>query len=162
MGIDNCGMNIIYSVVFFYGVVDFGVISGVEFGNYIVVYIGIDECGNVSICSVQFMVVDDVVLVVVCDDSVIVFIFLIGYGMLMSIIFDEGSFDNCSIVFIKVKRNIEVVCDLVNGDDSSQVGYQEWFDDEVVFCCEDIFVSFIMVIFCVYEVDLGDGFVNFV
>ena len=159
-GTDNCGTNITYSVASSYGAVDFGAISGVEPGNHTVVYTGTDECGNVSTCSVQLTVVDDVAPVAVCDDSVIASISSTGYGMLMSTTFDEGSSDNCSAVFIKVKRNIEAACDLANGDDSSQAGYQEWFDDEVVFCCEDIPASPITVTLRVYEVDPGDGPVN--
>lgn len=156
-GTDNCGTNITYSVSSTYGATDYSAISGVEPGTHTVTYTGMDECGNVSTCSVQLTVVDDVAPVAACDDQVIASISSSGYAILLTPTFDEGSSDNCSAVFLKAKRNIAAACDLANGDDSSQTGYQEWFDDEVIFCCEDIPASPITVTLRVYEVDPGDG-----
>lgn len=156
-GTDNCGATITYSVSSTYGATDFSAISGVEPGTHTVTYTGMDECGNVSTCSVQLTVTDDVAPIAACDDQVIASISSSGYGILLTPTFDEGSSDNCSAVFLKAKRNIAAACDLANGDDSNQGGYQEWFDDEVIFCCEDIPNSPITVTLRVYEVDPGDG-----
>ncbi len=156
-GTDNCGANITFSVSSTYGATDFSAISGVEPGTHTVTYTGTDECGNVSTCSVELTVVDDVAPVAACDDQIIASISSSGYAILLTPTFDEGSSDNCSTVFFKAKRNAAAACDLANGDDSSQPGYQEWFDDEVIFCCEDIPASPIAVTLRVYEVDPGDG-----
>ena len=49
-------------------------------------------------------------------------------------------------------------CDGINGDDDDDiVGYQEWFDDHVIFCCDEAGTDSILVLFRVYEIDPGDG-----
>ena len=159
-GTDNCGTDITFTVSSSYGAEDFSSISGVAPGSYSVTYTGTDECGNVSSCSVQLTVTDDVAPVAACDDQVLASISSSGYGIIATETFDEGSSDNCNAVFLKAKRNIPAACDLANGDDSTQPGYQEWFDDTVIFCCEDIPASPITVTLRVYEVDPGDGPVN--
>lgn len=156
-GTDNCGTNITFSVSSSYGATDFSPISGVEPGVHTVLYQGADECGNMSSCTVQLTVTDDVAPVAACDDQILASISSSGYGILLANVFDEGSSDNCGPVFVKAKRNITAECNLANGDDSSAPGYQEWFDDRVIFCCEDIPNNPISVTLRVYEVDPGDG-----
>ncbi|MEL6833965.1 MAG: HYR domain-containing protein [Bacteroidota bacterium] len=156
-GTDNCGSNITFTVSSSYGADNFSPVSGVAPGTYSVTYTGTDGCGNVSSCSVQLTVVDDVTPVAACDDQTLVSISSSGYGIVLSQTFDEGSSDNCNAVFVKAKRNIAASCDLANGDDSPQTGFQEWFDDQVVFCCEDIAASPVTVTLRVYEVNPGDG-----
>jgi hypothetical protein len=156
-GTDNCGSNITYTVNSSYGAQDYSAVSGVEPGTHTVIYTGTDECGNVSTCQVQLSVVDDVAPVAVCDDQVIASIASSGYSILQATIFDEGSTDNCNAVFVRAKRNDVGSCNLANGDDSPQAGYQEWFDDRVIFCCEDIAANPVAVTLRVYEVNPGNG-----
>jgi hypothetical protein len=156
-GTDNCGANITFSVTSSYGATDFSPVSGVAPGEHIVVYQGLDECGNTSTCTVQLTVTDDVAPVAACDDQIVASIASSGYGIILSSTFNEGSSDNCGPVFLKAKRNIGAGCNLANGDDSSLPGYQEWFDDRVIFCCEDIPNSPISVTLRVYETDPGTG-----
>ncbi|MEZ4984111.1 MAG: cohesin domain-containing protein [Saprospiraceae bacterium] len=120
-----------------------------------------DECGNISTCATTVTVVDDLRPIAACDDLVLVSIPTSGYALVPASTFNEGSSDNCGPVFIKAKRNIGNACDGANGDDSSQQpGYQEWFDDRVIFCCSDIPQNPISVTLRVYEVNPGTGPVN--
>ena len=157
---DNCSSIINYSVSSSYGATDFSAVSGVIPGVYTVQYQAVDECGNSSMCMTQVKVTDDVAPAAACDDHMIVSVSSSGYALLAANAFDEGSTDNCaSPVFFKAKRNDAAACDLANGDDSSLPGFQEWFDDRVVFCCTDIADS-VIVTLRVYEVDPGNGAIN--
>ena len=156
-GTDNCSTNITFSVSSSYGATNFSPVSGVTPGVHTVVYQGLDECGNSSTCTVQLTVTDDVSPVAACDDQILASIASSGYGIINTSTFNEGSSDNCGPVFLKAKRNIGASCDLANGDDSSAPGYQEWFDDRVIFCCEDIANSPVSVTLRVYELNPGTG-----
>lgn len=160
-GTDNCSADITYSVSSSYGATDFSPVSNVAPGLHTVTYQGMDECGNISTCTVGLRVIDDVAPIAACDDQVVISIPSGGYGIILANTFDEGSSDNCaSPVFFKVKRNQAAACDGANGDDSDATGYQEWFDDRVIFCCEDIENTPIQVTLRVYELDPGQGAVD--
>ncbi|MEL7146818.1 MAG: hypothetical protein AAFO69_10650, partial [Bacteroidota bacterium] len=154
---DNCGTEITFSVSSSYGAVDFSAISGVAPGAHTVQYQATDECGNTSNCSTSLTVVDDLAPIAACDDQLLVSIPSGGYALLNANTFDEGSSDNCNNVYFRVRRNEIASCDLANGDDSNQSGYQEWFDERVVFCCSDISDGPVDVTLRVYEIDPGDG-----
>ena len=75
--------------------------------------------------------------------------------------FDDGSHDNCGPVWFKAVRMNIGECNELNGDDAPTIqGYQEWPDDDVKFCCDDISNSPIMVRFLVFDIDPGPGPVN--
>lgn len=154
---DNCGTDITFAVSSSYGAVDFSAISGVLPGTHTVQYQATDECGNTSNCNTTLTVVDDLAPIAACDDQMLVSIPSGGYALLNAITFDEGSSDNCNNVYFRVRRNDTAACDLANGDDSNQSGYQEWFDERVVFCCSDISDGPVSVTLRVYEADPGDG-----
>ena len=155
---DNCSSIISYSLTSSYGATDFSAVSGVLPGMYTVQYQAVDECGNMSTCMADITVVDDVAPVAVCDDQMIISIPSGGYALLAAISIDEGSSDNCaSPVFFKTKREDAASCDLANGDDSTQEGYQEWYDDRAIFCCEDVENGSVTVTLRVYETDPGVG-----
>jgi len=116
-----------------------------------------DDCGNISTCNVEVTVEDLSPPVPVCESHTVVALTTDGVGKIFAPTFDDGSFDNCGDVYFKVRRMTIRECDNINGDDSAAGGYQEWFDDYVKFCCEDVGDSPIMVILRVYDVDPGDG-----
>jgi hypothetical protein len=156
---DNCDADPDIFVLTSYGEVDFGPHTNVPMGTQTVTYTAVDECGNTTTCSITVNVIDDQIPTAVCNDELIVSISSGGIGVVNAISFDEGSSDNCiNQLYYKVRRVVTGVCDNANGDDSDSVpGYQEWYDDQVYFCCEEMEEESIMVMLHVYEVDPGPG-----
>lgn len=155
---DNCDANPSITVTTSYGETGFGPHQQVPMGTHTIEYVATDQCGNADTCFVTLTVVDNQIPVAVCNDELIVSISTGGLGIVNAISFDEGSNDNCnSELFYKVRRVITGICDNANGDDSPNDGYQEWFDDQVYFCCEEMEQDSIMVFLHVYEVDPGPG-----
>ena len=127
-------------------------------GVHTIEYRAFDQCGNMENCFVTVTVVDDNPPVPVCDAYTVVSLTLDGTGKAFSPTFDDGSFDNCGSVYFKVRRMTIDACDGINGDDNeAQTGYQEYFDDYVKFCCEDVDNGPVLVRFRVYDVDPGEG-----
>ena len=125
-------------------------------GTHVITYQVADDCGNITECTVEVTVEDLSPPVAVCESSTIVSLTTDGVGKIFANTFDDGSFDNCGNVWFKVRRMNINECDGINGDDSAANGYQEWFDDYVKFCCEDVGGP-IMVQFRVYDRDPGPG-----
>ncbi len=158
---DNCDGAPTFEISTTYGAVGQGPHPFVPSGQHSIQYTGIDECGNTSICTTTLTVVDDEAPVAVCDDELVVSIPTGGIAMVNAISFDEGSTDNCAdTVYHKVLRQTLGACDGAAGDDSDIVGYQEWFDDKVYFCCEEMDDNDLLVVHRVYEIDPGPGPVN--
>lgn len=155
---DNCGGEVSFDVFTSYGGNGFEPFSDVEPGTYTVQYIATDPCGANTSCQSILTVEDNLSPIANCDDRIIVSLSNYGIALLNATAFDEGSRDNCaSPVFVKARRTTVEACDNTNGDDSPAPGYQEWFDDRVVFCCEDLGEIPTPVILRVYEVDPGRG-----
>ncbi len=153
---DNCDGAPDLIVNTSYGAVGLGPHPFVPVGIHSVQYIAVDECGNSTICTATLIVEDGEEPTAVCNEAAVA-LPTSGLAMVEAKVFDEGSTDNCSPeVYFKIKREIPGQCNGANGDDSNQAGQQEWFDDVVFFCCEDLFDD-PMVILRVYEVDPGDG-----
>lgn len=156
--LDNCDAEPEFFVNTSYGAVGLGPHPFVPAGVHTIQYSAVDECGNTSICSITLTVLDDQAPVAVCEDETIVSVPSSGMGIIRAETFDDGSFDNCvDSVFFKVRRMDTGACDGLNGDDSDITGYQEWFDDNVVFCCNEAGTDSILVLFRVYEIDPGVG-----
>ncbi|GJM36070.1 MAG: hypothetical protein DHS20C18_50710 [Saprospiraceae bacterium] len=158
---DNCDAAPTYSVSTNYGAVGLGPHPFVPSGEHTIQYTASDECGNISICSTTLTVYDGEAPIAVCDDELVVSIPSGGIAMVNAISFDEGSTDNCAdTVYLKVLRQTLGTCDGVAGDDSDIIGYQEWFDDKVYFCCSEMNDGEILVTLRVYEINPGPGPVN--
>ena len=159
---DNCGPTPQIFISTSYGAVGLGPHPFVPSGTHTIQYTAEDQCGNTSVCSTTITVVDNEEPVAICEDQVIVSVPTGGLAQVMAATFDEGSFDNCSgTVYFKVKRMTAGQCNGANGDDSDVIpGYQEWFDDKVLFCCEDIGNGQVTVTLRVYSVNPGAGPVN--
>ncbi|MCB0633930.1 MAG: HYR domain-containing protein, partial [Lewinella sp.] len=157
--IDNCSAQVTIEINTSYGAVGAGPHPSVPGGIHIVKYIATDTCGNKSQCTMQLTVADLDEPTAVCNDFLIISAASGGIAAVKAISFDEGSTDNCADqLYYKARRMNIGGCDGLNGDDSPQTdGVQEWFDDDVLFCCGEISNSTIQVILRVYEVDPGPG-----
>ncbi len=155
---DNCDANPTYIVTTSWGATGLGPHSGVEVGSHSATYIAIDECGNTSECTINVTVEDTETPAAVCE-NVVASVNSAGYAFVFASSLDEGSFDNCQDrVYYKVKRVEFASCDGINGDDAPDVdGYQEWFDDMAIFCCDEIDMGPRVVTLHVYDVDPGSG-----
>jgi hypothetical protein len=159
---DNCDNNFGISISTSYGAQGMGPHPFVPLGQHIIQYVASDVCGNSSICTITLTVVDSQVPSAVCDDQVIVALPSSGIGSVQAVNLDEGSIDNCpNQMYYKAKRQSAGACNNLNGDDApNTAGYQEWFDDSVKFCCDDVGSLQIPVIMRVYEINPGPGAVN--
>jgi len=90
-------------------------------------YTALDECGNSSTMTYDILVEDETDPVAICDQFATVSIKTNGYTDVTAQAIDDGSFDECGEVTLKVRR-MEDPCNLGHDDD--------WFD-KVGFCCED-------------------------
>ncbi|MCB9081467.1 MAG: HYR domain-containing protein [Lewinellaceae bacterium] len=155
---DNCDPMASFTVSTPFGM-GLGPHFNVPPGTYTAQYTAYDRCGNSSVCSTTFTVVDNSPPVAVCDESTAVSLSNGGLAFVQAKYFDNGSKDNCNAkVYFKVRRMDIGACQQVNGDDNTnQAGYQEWFDDYVAFCCADMEMESVRVIMRVYEVDPGPG-----
>lgn len=93
---------------------------------YIIYYIE-DECGNRSQCHTTVTVEDDVQPIPVCDLHTFVAVGDDGIAYASIDAFDDGSFDNCAVETIEVRRMENFAC-------GSAVNWS----DRVKFCCADI------------------------
>ena len=95
----------------------------------------------------------------ICDDQIIVSLVEGGIAIARAATFDEGSRDNCAPkIYFKARRTDEVGCVGLNGDDAPGIdGVQEWYDDFVFFCCEDLDVASVPVTLRVFTVNPGVG-----
>ena len=155
---DNCDANATFMVSTSYGAVGLGPHPFVPVGTHSIQYTGVDFCGNAVVCTTTVNVVDDEEPTAVCSDFTAVSVPSTGVAVVAAQTFDDGSNDNCAMdLYFKVRRTDIGGCDNVNGDDSDQDGFQEWFDDLVVFCCEEATGPNVQVLMRVYEIDPGNG-----
>lgn len=147
------------------------VVSDLPIGQHTVWYKAYDECGNPdqggnggvggpnggpAITDIVITVLDNSPPVAICEGHTVVSLTNDGIAAVPAYTFDDGSFDNCNDVYFKVRRMDTGACGGSNGDDDSVGGYQEYFDDKIHFCCEDLGGP-IMVQFRVYDKDPGLG-----
>lgn len=156
---DNCDASPELFVSTSYGGVGLGPHMRVPVGAHTVQYTAVDTCGNTRVKRMQLQVVDAEAPSAVCEGYTAIGIPAVGTVSVPARTFNKGSKDNCApLVFFKVRKMELGTCGEINGDDSpAQEGYQEWFDDQVSFCCEEISDTLVQVIFRVYEIDPGPG-----
>ena len=103
-----------------------GVFENVPEGTHTFTYSATDDCGNVSTCSVDVTVIDDIEPTVVCDSQISASLGTEGEAYVYASTFDEGSNDNCCEVTLSVKRS--------DAPDSD-------YGDFIVFTCADLGVN---------------------
>lgn len=156
---DNCDSDPTFIVSTSYGGVGVGPHYFVPAGTHSVQYTALDACGNSTSCTVELTVQDSEAPTAVCDDQANISLPDGGVAIIAARTFDNGSTDNVAEdLYFKARRMDIGGCDNLNGDDHANVpDYQEYFDDHVFFCCEDIGDAPVRVILRVYEKDPGEG-----
>ena len=103
-----------------------GAVYNLPFGTSTITYVATDECGNVSECTLEVTVEDNVAPIAVCDLNTTVSLGFDGAAQVCSATFDDGSYDNCGDIDISIRRMdtpsfpfgdcIDVFCsDIVDG-----------------------------------------------
>ncbi len=100
-------------------------------GTHYMIYTATDACGNAVSCTVEFTVADNVTPVPICDVNTRVSLGSDGLAVVPATTFDDGSYDNCGIDRIKVRRKTKGTCVDYSAND------RQWKDAEE-FCCDDI------------------------
>ncbi|NOT38671.1 MAG: T9SS type A sorting domain-containing protein [Saprospiraceae bacterium] len=103
-------------------------ISGLLQDTSWVRYTVTDACGNSTHCTVEVIIEDNLKPVAVCDESTVVTLGDSGVAIVFAASFDQGSFDNCMIDSIQVRRMT---------DNCGVVG-NTLFGPSVTFCCADV------------------------
>ncbi|MEY3422699.1 MAG: hypothetical protein RIR48_3024, partial [Bacteroidota bacterium] len=132
---DNCSSvyNVIINAVRTPGGTPTGFINGnggtmtLDTGMHLITYKAFDICGNDSSMTFKVLVTDDTDPVALCDELATVSLKPNGYTEITAAAVNDGSYDECGPVTIKIRR-MEDPCDF--GDDTG------WFD-KVSFCCAD-------------------------
>ena len=107
----------------------FNWVDGLSFnaapGTYDLIYTAEDACGNISeSCTTTVTIYDGWGPVAICDQNTVVSLDQLGWAEICAATFDDGSYDACEEVVIKVKRM----------DASATVG----FEDCIQFSCSDL------------------------
>ena len=130
--------------------------EGLPQGIHQITYIAEDECGNITNHTVTINVVDNVAPVTICDEITDVDLTSDGTAEVFATTFDDGSYDNCCLDELLVRR-MDGDCD----------GNFDEFDPSVIFCCSDVGADPVMVVFraidcegnyndCMVTVEVGD------
>jgi hypothetical protein len=114
---------------------------GLGLGVHTITYQVTDDCGNINNFPVQVTVIDDISPVAICDEITEVNLTSNGQAVVNASVFDDGSFDNCCVDEFLVRRM----------DDNCDIAGNETFGPSVIFCCEDIALSPILVQFRVVD-----------
>ncbi len=113
-------------------------------GTHTVRYTAIDACGNVSeTCDSPITIGDTTPPVAICDEHTILALGSDGQGEICWETFDDGSYDNCGPIVIRVKRM----------DDAANVPFTECVD----FDCADVGET-IMVRMRVWDLTPSNGY----
>ncbi|MBI5914869.1 MAG: T9SS type A sorting domain-containing protein [Bacteroidetes bacterium] len=115
---------------------------GLPLGVHNVTYQATDACGNQATLLVPVTVVDDIAPTAICDEYTDVNITSGSFANVFATTFDDGSYDNCCFDHFEVRRM----------EDPCNDGHNDLvFGPSVVFCCEDITNSPVMVVFRVVD-----------
>lgn len=98
-----------------------------EVGENIITYLVNDDCYNMSSCQMTVTVRDLLEPVAICDQDVNVNISLGGMVEVFTQTFDDGSWDDCGLESIEIRRM-----------DSLCVAADTLFGSSVSFCCTDV------------------------
>lgn len=180
---DNCNpeANLSYTLTSSAGTVSYVAgldryyIANLPLGIHTVSYTANDCCGNAATTTINLTVEDQVPPTATCVSFVTSSLSINGIVKVLPVSFDDGSTDNCGLVYYKVIRMEDLLgtedgsnsnqssttCDGENGDDNTnRFGNQIYFDDFVTFCCEDRSTNNHMVVLRTFDVDPGAGPIN--
>ncbi len=155
---DNCDNAPTFYVSTSFGAVGVGPHPLVPVGTHTIQYLATDACGNTKICNITLTVTDSEAPTAICESFTAIALPALGYAVVDAKTFNKGSADNCaSQLYYKVRKMTTGSCEGINGDDDGLPGYQEWFDDDVIFCCEEVKAGNVTVLLRVYEVNPSPG-----
>jgi hypothetical protein len=127
-------------------------------GKSLIIYEAFDGCNNVAYDTTTINVKDDMPPVAICNEHTVVSLSideesdsLETSAKVFASSIDDGSFDNCNEVWLKVLRMDMKNCD--SGQNVSQFG------DYVQFCCDDLNGNY-QVALRVFEKNPGEGYVS--
>ncbi|NNF21499.1 MAG: hypothetical protein HKN67_06130, partial [Saprospiraceae bacterium] len=141
--VDDCGNGFSVKIDYPLGLLqENGGPVELQTGNNIVEYIVADDCYNTRSCTVNVMVRDRTEPVTICDQDVDVNLGFGGMNEVFKETFDEGSWDECGLDRIEIRR-MDTLC----------VASDTLWGDSVYFCCSDVDRTDLMVV--LRAVDLG-------
>ncbi len=108
-----------------------------------VLFIATDGCGNSTECATEVRVEEKTKPIPVCQFETVVALTTEGTARVYAESFDDGSYDNCALDSMKVKRMVKGNCTGAAGDSE--------FGPYVEFCCADIKNNPIIIIFQVKD-----------
>ncbi len=117
------------------------VITGLPKDTTWVQYVVTDACGNESRCRIEVLIEDKLDPVAICDQHTVISINEQGVGKLFATSVNNGSFDNCEIDSMAIRRM----------NDWCGVPGNTSFGKSVTFCCEDLTRNPHMVVFRVWD-----------
>lgn len=120
-------------------------------GDHTVTYIAYDGCLNSATTEINVTVTDESAPVAICLQNSVVGLNQTGTAEIFAPVFDNGSFDDCHLDQMLVRRML----------DPTACGNTGSFEQSVIFCCEDV-GNTIQVIFRVYDLqgNYNDCMVN--
>jgi len=102
------------------------VIDELPVGEYQLVYIATDVCGNATQCTTALEVIDDTAPFAVCDGYTQIALTSNGFADLLATSLDDDSFDNCGEITMEVAKMTDAC------------GWGLDFGPSVRFCCEEV------------------------
>ncbi|TVR79623.1 MAG: HYR domain-containing protein, partial [Saprospirales bacterium] len=118
------------------------IIENLPVGTHVVTYTANDGCDNITTCSFELTVVDNVAPVAICDIDTRVSLGSDGNALVHWTAFDDGSYDNCGIAEIGLQRDISNPGGRAGCGNSP--GANVWVP-QLNFCCDDLNRSPILV-----------------
>ncbi len=110
------------------------VVTDLPLGDNQVIYYIQDACGNVDTCESVITVEDKTLPYAIADQHTIASIGTDGTARVFAESFDDGSFDNCGIKLMKVRKKV----DSCGSDPGDYLFQGDLFNDYVDFCCEEV------------------------
>lgn len=102
-------------------------VSDLPIGSHTVVFTATDECQNVNTCGYNIIVRDNTPPAAVCDQNTVISLSTDGNGRLFATSLDDGSYDNCGSITMKIAK-------MTDGcDKPSNLQFGEYVD----FCCQE-------------------------
>lgn len=101
-------------------------IDGLPVGEYQLIYVATDVCGNASDCPVSLSVIDDSAPFAVCDGYTQIGLGSNGIAELFATSVDDESFDNCGEITMEIAKMTD------------ECGWGLNFGPKVHFCCDEI------------------------
>ncbi len=81
-----------------------GAAYNLPYGTSTITYVATDACGNVSECTLDVTVEDNVAPIAVCDLNTTVSLGFDGTAEVCYATFDDGSYDNCGDIDLSIRR----------------------------------------------------------